>query len=55
MTEKDLSDGFDHIRESINDLQESLCLFMVDWILGMPIGLSYEYWKKLHQIKGDWE
>ena len=55
MTEKDLSDGFDHIRDSINELRLSLCKFMADLILAMPIGLSYDDWVKLHLIKGDWK
>ena len=55
MTTKHLSDGFDHLRESIYDLRMSLCVLMAEWILAMPIGLSYENWVLLHQIKGDWE
>ncbi len=55
MTEKDLSDGFDHIRDNINELQLSLCKFMADLILEMPIGLNYDDWRKLHLMKGDWE
>ena len=55
MTEKDLSDGFDHIRDNLNELQLSLCKFMADLILAMPIGLPYDDWVKLHLIKGDYE
>ena len=55
MTEKQLSDGFDDLRESINDLRMSLYVFMADLILAMPVGLPYKYWVFLHQLKGDWE
>ena len=55
MTAKELSDGFDHLRESFDDLRMSLCVFIADWILTMPIGLPYEDWVLLHQLKGDWE
>ena len=55
MTEKHLSDGFDHLKESIDDLRMSLCIFMADWILAMPVGLPYDDWVLLHQIKGDYK
>lgn len=55
MKEKQLSDGFDHLKESIDDLRMSLCIFMADWILAMPVGLPYDDWVLLHQIKGDYK
>jgi len=55
MAVKQLSDGFDNVMGSINDLRMSLCVFIADLILAMPVGLPYKYWVFLHQIKGDWE
>lgn len=55
MNEIELYDGFYHLRESLDDLRMSLCVFIADWILGMPIGLPYDDWVILHQLKGDWE
>ena len=55
MTVKELSDEFVHLSESIDDLRMSLCVFVADCILAMPIGLPYEDWVVLHQLKGDWD
>ena len=45
MTEKQLT----------NELGYEL-LKLMSWLaLQMPIGINYELWKELHQIKGDWE
>lgn len=56
MTDKQLnSNVFEDLTKGIHDLRMSLCIFMAEWILAMPIGLSYENWVLLHQIKGDWE
>lgn len=55
MTEKHLSDGFEHLRESIDDLRMSLYRVMAVLLLSMPVGLSYENWVFLHRLKGDWE
>ncbi len=55
MTEKQLSNGFDHLRESIDELRMGLCVFMAKWLLAMPVGLPYEDWVFLHRLKGDYE
>ena len=45
----------EYLKESLIDVERSLCIFIVDWMLKIPIGLPYKTWKKLHLIKGDWE
>lgn len=38
-----------------NDIGQELLKLMSILALQFPIGINYELWKELHQIKGDWE
>ena len=44
-------------RQSIktNDIGHELLKLMAILGLQLSIGINYELWKELHQIKGDWE
>lgn len=37
------------------DIGCELLKLMAYLALQMPIGINYELWKELHQIKGDWK
>ena len=52
---REVSDELEQLSKSIDDLRMSLCVFIADWILAMPIGLPYEDWVVLHQLKDDWD
>lgn len=38
-----------------NDIGQELLKLMAILGLQLPMGINYELWKELHQIKGDWE
>lgn len=37
------------------DIGCELLKLMAYLALQMPIGINYELWKELHQVKGDWK
>lgn len=37
-----------------NDIGQELLKLMAILALQFPIGINYELWRELHQIKGDW-
>lgn len=55
MTEKTHAEiQFNHLNQATNELTLELNRFKASLALMLPIGLSYEMWKELHMIKGDW-
>lgn len=38
-----------------NDIGQELLKLMAILGLQLPMGINYELWKELHQIKGDWK
>lgn len=37
------------------DIGQELLKLMAILALKLPMGINYELWKELHQLKGDWE
>lgn len=56
MTEKHSSakEHYKSLEQAINVTEEIFGSEMASFLLKMPIGMSYEVWKYLHELKGDW-
>lgn len=42
------------LEQTINEIGEKLNSVMASFLLMIPVGISYEVWKYLHELKGDW-
>lgn len=42
------------LEQTINEIGEKLDSALASFLLKLPIGISYEAWKYLHELKGDW-
>lgn len=42
------------LEQTINEIEEKLNSPLASFLLKLPICMSYETWKYLHELKGDW-
>ena len=56
MTEKHSSakEQYKSLEQTINEIGEKLDSALAASLLKIPTGISYEVWKYLHELKGDW-